>query len=70
MQLRLRLRNGREGSSKYLILKGVRLVYGEETIRSALPTGQIVTAQTQTGKSAYQREESAASPHFVRDRKR
>lgn len=69
LRLRLRLPDGLGGSSKHLVLEGVRFAYGQEAILQALAASRIVTGTTKTGMLARKREGSAVSFRFVRDRK-
>ncbi|WP_231363886.1 IS200/IS605 family accessory protein TnpB-related protein [Verrucomicrobium sp. 3C] len=68
LRLRLRLPDGLGGPSRHLVLEGVRFAYGQEAILQALSASRIVTAQTKTGKLVREREGSAVSYRFVRDR--
>ncbi|CAF0695357.1 hypothetical protein MPNT_190015 [Candidatus Methylacidithermus pantelleriae] len=57
--LQLRLPDGWENPSQYLVLKGVRLAYGQEAILQALATSRIASAPTKRGELVRKREGSA-----------
>jgi IS605 OrfB family transposase len=69
INLQLRLPDALASHGKHLELNGVRFVYGQDCITTALASSQRIASKTKTGKDTVKRVGCALSYRFVRDAK-
>ncbi len=69
LDLQLRLPDALSQHGKYLVIKGLRFAYGQNSIVAALQSSQRISATTKAGVAIQKRIGTALSYRFVRDRK-